>query len=203
MCAGTCGEPGPMCPRQSLRRQLRKQRQAIDRHSRARAARAIARQLARCPTLRRSMHLAVYAAIGSELSLAPFMQLASDRGKRVYLPRIEPRGMNFLPQGASLRRNRHGIGEPAHGRRRPPWAMDLILVPLLGADLKGNRLGQGGGYYDRWLARLRFRRPTVLGIAFDCQIVAQLPTEPWDIPLDGLITPTRSYFFRTSTWPTG
>ncbi len=186
-------------PDASLRAQwrlrLRRARQALGRKERARAARDLSRRLLSNRRLRQARHIAVYAALGSELSLTGFCHAARARGQQLYLPRIDGAQLNFLPWHAPRRRNRHGISEPWRGRSRPPWAMDVILLPLLGADLHGTRLGQGGGYYDRCLARLRFRRPPLIGIAYDCQIVDALPRAPWDIPLDGAITPTRTLQF--------
>lgn len=177
---------------------------ALSPRQRRAAARALASRLKKLPQLRRSRSVAAYAAIGAELSLQPFMQIMAQRRKRVYLPRIRGKGMQFHAACRRLRKNQRGIAEPHGGRPRPPWAMDTILLPLVGVDRQGNRLGQGGGYYDRWLSGLRFRRPLLLGIAHDCQIVEHIPSEPWDIPLDGLITPTQTLYFQDAhAWPTG
>lgn len=98
-----------------------------------------------------------------------------------------------------MRRNIYGIPEPAlrNNRLRPPWALDLLLVPLVGFDPECNRLGMGGGFYDRSLAylarRLHWRRPTLIGIAHEIQKVDRLDTQPWDIPLDMVATEARVY----------
>lgn len=84
----------------------------------------------------------------------------------------------------------HGIPQPSG--MTPPVLPDLVLVPLLGADETCNRLGQGAGYYDRTLAELRARKPIrAIGLAYDVQIVPELPIDPWDAPLDAIATPTR------------
>ena len=81
-----------------------------------------------------------------------------------------------------------------------PWGLDLILLPLVGFDLKGNRLGMGGGYYDRTLSYLRHRRfwikPRLVGVAHECQKVDSLIARPWDIPLDAVVTETAFYRFN-------
>jgi len=76
--------------------------------------------------------------------------------------------------------------------RTPLAALDIALVPLVAFDDYGRRLGMGGGYYDRTFAYLRhrehWRRPKLIGVAFEFQRVAELPAQPWDVPLDGIIT---------------
>lgn len=182
--------------RATLRRILRRKRRDISLRERRRAAHAVAARLLNQPAVRRAHHVAIYEAHGSELSLQIFRQRCESQGKKLYLPRVERHRFSFLPANGRQRRNRFGIAEPRTGRSRPPWAMDVILVPLLGIDPQGNRLGQGGGFYDRCLARLRLRRPRLIGIAYDCQIVDALPPAPWDIPLDAAVTPTQTLSFR-------
>ncbi len=73
----------------------------------------------------------------------------------------------------------------------PTWTLDIILLPLVGFDRYGNRLGMGGGFYDRTLARLNhcdMKRPLLIGLAHHCQEVEQLQTQSWDIPLDIIAT---------------
>jgi 5-formyltetrahydrofolate cyclo-ligase len=82
------------------------------------------------------------------------------------------------------------IPEPPAGA--PEVEPDLLLVPLVAVTLSGVRLGQGRGYYDRALARLRQTRAVrAIGLAWECQIAPALPAEPWDMPLDLIATPER------------
>jgi 5-formyltetrahydrofolate cyclo-ligase len=91
-----------------------------------------------------------------------------------------------------LVKNRYGIDEPAYAPATVMRAamLDIVLLPLVGFDLEGNRLGMGKGYYDRTFAasRTRWRCPKLLGIAHGLQEVAQLPRAAWDVPLDGIVT---------------
>lgn len=127
--------------------------------------------------------VAGYAAMRHEVDLRGFP------GSLAY-PRRGDRGLTFhrcprdrLAPGAG------GIAEPSAA---DPVEPDVVLVPLLAVDAAGNRLGQGGGHYDRALAALRARRRVVaVGIAWDVQVVAALPVDPWDQPLDAVATPTR------------
>lgn len=84
------------------------------------------------------------------------------------------------------------LGIPAPAADAPQIRPELVLVPLLGATPAGVRLGQGKGFYDRALAALQAVSPVrTIGIAWDCQVVAHLPSDRWDVPLDYIATPTR------------
>lgn len=134
----------------------------------------------------------------------PLLRLAHARHKRCFLPVLRPhpdRKLWFLEykRGDALENNRFGIPEPRlHNRRiRLPWELDLMLVPLVGFDADCNRLGMGGGFYDRTLAYLAqrwcWRRPLLVGIAHECQRVDALETNPWDVPLNLVATEERIY----------
>lgn len=93
-----------------------------------------------------------------------------------------------------MRHNKYGIPEPLCEVNNviPIDQLDLVFVPLVGFDAKGNRLGMGGGYYDRTLQNVsQTDSAKIVGLAHDCQEVAELPIESWDIPLQLIITPTR------------
>jgi 5-formyltetrahydrofolate cyclo-ligase len=99
-----------------------------------------------------------------------------------------------------LQPNRYRIPEPAIAADTvaDPSRFDLVLVPLVGFDLVGNRLGMGGSYYDRTFAyRLenKTRHQRLVGLAFECQKCERLPAEPWDVPLDGVVTEAGIYRF--------
>jgi len=124
--------------------------------------------------------------------------------KQCYLPVLDPLGSNrlwFAPlsPGVSLRPNRFGIPEPQVSARHFVSArhLDLLLLPLVAFDPAGNRLGMGGGFYDRSLAYLKRRqrwvRPLLYGVAHQFQCVASLQQASWDIPLHGIVTDQRVY----------
>ncbi len=98
--------------------------------------------------------------------------------------------------------NRFRIQEPRANRKqqRKVWALDLVLLPLVGFDNAGGRLGMGGGFYDRSLAYLSLRKkwhkPTLLGLAHECQKVDQLTLASWDVPLHATITDQAWYVVR-------
>jgi 5-formyltetrahydrofolate cyclo-ligase len=91
--------------------------------------------------------------------------------------------------------NRYGIPEPLDARPLRARQLDLLLMPLVGFDHRGYRLGMGGGYYDATLAFMQHRRlwrkPRLVGIAYECQRVEALPHDPWDMPLDAVLTERR------------
>ena len=134
----------------------------------------------------------------------PLLRLAHSRRKHGLLPVLRPHPkkklwfVEFRP-GEPLDKNVYGIPEPRLRNRRIhlPFAMDLLLVPLVGFDSDCNRLGMGGGYYDRTLAyllhRTHWRRPLLVGVAHECQRVEELETNPWDVPLDLIATEKRVY----------
>lgn len=181
----------------SLRTRLRAQRRDLGRAAQTRAARRACRVLTRQACYRRAHHIAAYFAQDGEMNPRFVFVHARRARKRCYVPILRPGNrLAFAPVNAhtKLRRNRFGIPEPrvAHALWVTARSLDLILVPLVAFDNAGNRLGMGGGFYDRTLAFLKrqpFRaRPRVIGLAHSLQQVAKLEPQPWDIPLMGVAT---------------
>lgn len=188
--------------RGGLRRRLRAQRQDLPPVERAAAACTVARRLAGLDLLRPGRRVAVYLPINGELDTAPVIDLARSLGCEVFAPVItnfERRRMRFaaLSPDADLPRNRWGIREPRGGPRIHGARLDLALVPCVGFDDAGRRIGLGAGFYDRHFAylnwRLSWRRPRLVGLAFECQRVPQLLAEPWDVALWGVVTESHVY----------
>lgn len=185
--------------RDGIRRQMRQRRRALPATVRRHAAHALARHLGGSALFRRSRHIAFYLPNDGEMDLTPLIERAWAMGKHCYLPVLSPTFHNrlwfarYLPQ-TPLLPNRFGIPEPKRWWRsaRPVWSIDLVLTPLVAFDRSGNRLGMGGGFYDRTLAylplRQHWRKPLLLGIAYEFQRTEQLPHAPWDVPLDGIAT---------------
>ena len=181
----------------SLRREMRAYRRRLTRGAQTRAARRACAVLQRLGSYRRARRVAAYCAQDGELSARYILAHARRTGRACYLPVLRPGNrLAFAPvsAGGRLRRNRFGIPEPvvARAQRLPASALDLILVPLVAFDAAGNRLGMGGGFYDRTLAFLRARSfrapPVVIGLAHSGQQVVKLNAQAWDIPLMGVIT---------------
>ncbi len=150
---------------------------------------------------RRARTLAFYIANDGELDPHLLYHRALALGKDCFLPVLDKRSpkMDFAlyRRGDKLIRNKFGIPEPAP--RAPRIAadeLDLVCLPLVGFDEQGNRLGMGGGFYDRTFA---YRRtsvgtgPLLVGLAHQCQQVSALPMQPWDVPLDMIATDAGLY----------
>jgi 5-formyltetrahydrofolate cyclo-ligase len=162
---------------------------------RARASREIARWLNTTHWLRPGTRIGCYLAMPDEVDSAGCIAAALAHGCRLFLPRItdaRQRRMTFAPFAGPMRRNIHGIPEPAARDRLAARWLDVILVPTVGFDARGHRLGMGAGYYDRALAfRLRhprWRGPRLVGLAFDCQELQGIEPGPHDVRLDAIIT---------------
>lgn len=189
-----------MNDRSRLRRQMRARRRALGPAERDAAALAVVESMARERLFINARHIAFYLPNDGELDLRPLLWHALALGKRCYLPVLSipfHNHLRFLPfrEGDRLLANRFGIPEPGQSRMRTarkPWGLDLILTPLVAFDAAGNRLGMGGGFYDRTLGflhrRRHWRKPRLLGTAYAFQEVDELPHQPWDVPLDGVIT---------------
>ncbi|CAK0768159.1 5-formyltetrahydrofolate cyclo-ligase [Gammaproteobacteria bacterium] len=190
--------------RVQLRRAMRRKRRALPPAERARCAIRLTRRLQGFRPFCNSRRVAIYLPNDGEMDLTLLLRRATRMGKCCHLPLLCPLGgrqLWFGPyrSGEPLRLNRLRIPEPARPglRRVRAWALDLVIVPLVAFDAAGNRLGMGGGYYDRTLAFLAHRRywrkPRVVGVAYDFQRVAALKPQPWDIPLDAVVTEARIY----------
>lgn len=185
--------------RRALRNELRAARRALSPSQQRHASRQLFRRLAQHPLFVRSKHIAFYLANDGEIDPALLLEHARHLGKICYVPVLRrwPRtqmGFQRLIPGQRWKKNRFGILEPVTKPRlqTPPWRLALVLMPLVGFDPKGNRLGMGGGFYDRTFAyrqrRNTWTAPRLLGLAHDCQRVAALPMASWDIPLDAIMT---------------
>jgi 5-formyltetrahydrofolate cyclo-ligase len=185
-----------------LRRALRAQRNSLSRRARRAAAHELARRAA--PLLLRHRRIGFYLANDGEMDLAPLMNQALWRGKACFLPVVPPRGQRRLwftrlTDRPVWRHNRFGIAEHWSEQWVRAARLDVLFIPLVGFDARGNRLGMGGGFYDASLAylgaRRAWRKPYRVGVAFECQKVDALPADPWDVPLDAVVTEKRLYRF--------
>lgn len=195
--------------RDRLRRELRAKRRKLSPLQRKQAARGAALAFVASRSFRAAKRIALYSTVGSELDTLPLLVASLARGKAVFVPRVKAgraRRMDWVRAypDSIWRSNRYGIAEPQPRRRddvEHALNLDLVLLPLLGFDARGHRLGSGTGFYDRALAfRLRrqrlWRRPRLIGLAFACQRVSELPAQRWDVPLDGVLTEQGLELFR-------
>ena len=157
--------------------------------------------------LQRKRRIGFYMPAKGELDVLPLLNRALWQGLECYLPIVPGRAQRrlwFSRLGGLAhhwRVNRYDIPEYGYRLKRVrALALDVLFMPLLGFDLRGFRMGMGGGYYDVSLSyqrRLkRWRRPKLIGIAFEAQKMDALPNDPWDVPLDCVITEKKVYRFR-------
>jgi 5-formyltetrahydrofolate cyclo-ligase len=194
----------------TLRKRLRKVRQDIPDATRRPAGRAIARLALAHRLLARKRRIGLYIPAKGEIDCLPLLDRALRLGARCFLP-VVPRArqrmlwFSQLGEGPHWGVNRYGIPEYGHRQfeRLRAGELDILFLPLLGFDEQGYRMGMGGGYYDASLAYLTRRRawhkPRLVGLAFEAQKVARLPRDPWDVPLDGVITERRYYRFSSGS----
>lgn len=188
---------------------MRKRRRSLSPLQQRQAATKLYRIVAASSIFRFSRRIAFSLANDGEISPHLLLNAAQRRGKHCYLPVLNPVGTHRLHfhrwrDGEKLTKNRYGIPEPKNSKRCRAQMLSLVLLPLVAFDASGNRLGMGKGYYDRTFAFLRQserRRPTLLGLAHECQRVEKLEVESWDLPLGGIVTDRRWYGTRQVVGP--
>ncbi len=182
----------------SLRRSLRRQRRAMSTRQRQQVGTAAARRLRRQPVFQRAQHIGMYLDDFGEVPTQAMIQLCFQHGKKVYLPQVRrfDQRLGFVRisrrqyQNRRFARHRLGMLEPHHSRGHSVKKLQLLILPLLGFDGTGTRLGMGGGYYDRTLAHCP-ARPFRVGLAYDFQQVERLQRQVWDQPLDAALVAGR------------
>lgn len=182
-----------------LRLQLKRTRRLLSPETLSTSSDQICRNIIHSGRLQHVQHMAGYLSARGEVDPLLLLHYAHQHGIKCYLPVLHPflKGrLWFAPwhPDVDYQLNIYGIAEPRFNPkqcRSPQW-LDLVLTPLLGFDKTCNRLGMGGGYYDRTFAFKRFRqhlnKPHLLGLAHTFQEVDKLTPQPWDVPLDSVIT---------------
>ena len=179
-----------------LRKAMRHRRRLMGLGAQQRAAQSLCRHVIASSVYQRSRHIAFYLATEGEIDLRPIIQCAWRHGKTCYLPVIEGECLDFVNYSpyTRLHANRFGISEPESGGLIKVNHLDLVLTPLVAFDDKSNRLGMGGGFYDKTFAFAqkanikRSQRPFLVGVAHRFQQVQRITPMPWDVPLDQVIT---------------
>lgn len=193
-----------MNTRNQLRKKVRELRRNLSPEQQKQASHLLLRRIRQRLDFIRAKHIALYLPNDGEIDPRPLINLCWKLGKTVYLPVLHPIAHNrlwFVPYcpNSKMIRNIYGIKEPKliPSQRRSAWTLSLVFLPLVAFDPQGNRMGMGGGYYDRtfdFKAKKRgLQGPDLIGLAHDIQKVEKLPVENWDIPLRSIITDSRSY----------
>ena len=177
-----------------VRTEMRRLRQELAPADREAWSRRIIEELWGLEAFTRARRVVFYAAAGGEVETLPLIERWIEEGRKVILPRVEGDVMTLVEMDGldDLGPGYRGLVEPRPGAgRKVPWKeVEVALVPGLAFDLQGNRLGRGGGHYDRALPRLG-PKALKIGLAFDFQVVERLPAEARDIPVHLVVTETR------------
>lgn len=143
--------------------------------------------------------LGSYFAADGELDPRPTGDLVEAAGGTVYLPVCGVDRLRFAAyqRDSALTQNRFSIPEPLDVPQVDPDELEVVLVPLVGFDRLGRRLGMGGGWYDRTFeSRGATGRPVLVGFGHDEQELDDLSPQPWDVRMDAIVTPTRAWWTR-------
>jgi 5-formyltetrahydrofolate cyclo-ligase len=180
--------------KRTLRKELRANRRSLSRADHALRSDLAASSITRLAAFKSGARVAVYLPFDRETNPAALLVAARRRRIRLVVPVVESvrhRRLRFYPLSGKTRRGVFGISVPHGAARRyavaPRW-FDLIVVPLVGVDARGRRLGMGGGFYDRALGFRRNRRhwfgPRLVGLAFQCQRADGVFAQAHDVRLD-------------------
>jgi len=183
-----------------LRKELRAARRSLAPADHELRSRLAAASIVRLPAFKSGARIALYLPFDRETDTAALVVAARRRGIRIFVPVVSDlrhRRLRFYPLTGRTRRGTFGISIPQGAPHRlartvePRW-FDLIVVPLVGVDSRGRRLGMGGGFYDRALAfrrhRSHWKGPRLVGLGFDRQRAACVFADPWDVCLDAMAT---------------
>jgi 5-formyltetrahydrofolate cyclo-ligase len=175
--------------KRALRRAVLLQRDELAASDRTAASEAITERLLGLDEAARAATILAFWSFGSEVDTVPLIERLVAQGRTVALPRIEDGDIvpvEYTP-GASMTETAFGAMEPADGRALDGRELDLVVVPGVAFDRSCNRVGYGGGFYDRLLRRTRERTPAV-AIAFGFQVVDEVPSGPVDRRVDAVVT---------------
>jgi 5-formyltetrahydrofolate cyclo-ligase len=179
-------------PGQALRNKLRKLRRDIGSRQRAQYDQAIRQHLLELIESRAILSFAAFWPFDGEPDMIPLYRQLLDEGVEIALPKIAANGHNLELQvwgtDLTLEKNRFGIPEPGNTEKISLSTCPLLIMPLVGYDRLGNRLGVGAGYYDRHLESMRDSPlPLRVGVAYSLQEIEPLKQNDWDIPLHGVV----------------
>ena len=190
-----------MTEKRALRRRFLRGLHGQSERVRQAKSRSIARRLRRLAMYRQAKSLLCYVSFDGEVETLPILRKALSDGKRVAVPAIVPPSKRLLAveirdADQDLTAGHFGIPHPRVTARRVPLScLGLVVVPGVAFDRRGHRLGRGGGYFDRFLARLP-RSARRIGLAFGFQVMGKLPVESHDLPVCAVVTEKEAISFK-------
>ncbi|MFA9421654.1 MAG: 5-formyltetrahydrofolate cyclo-ligase [Gammaproteobacteria bacterium] len=183
-----------------LRLRNRDLRSKLDAKQLEQAAAAVCERICALAEYQQAQKIAVYFAVNGEIGLTPVIDRALSQGKKIYLPNLDQKTLRFSPydHAQKMRINRFKLPEPdvTDDEMLDARELDLVLAPLVVFDPNRNRIGMGGGFYDRSFAFRKeagSHRPQLIGVAHELQKVARLEPEDWDVRLDMVVTDQATY----------
>ncbi len=187
-------------PKQAIRTALLSRRRQLDADRCLTLSLRIQQRFLQLPEYASATTIGLYHAVRNEVATEEILRRAAVEGKEVAFPRVRGGALEFVRHSTAvpLLPGVFGIPEPQGGEAVPLQAIDLLILPGVGFDLQGHRLGYGKGFYDRALHA--DRRPGLLaGFCFEQQIVEALPAQAHDVPVDLLVTEERTLRFSRSS----
>ncbi|MGF1763127.1 5-formyltetrahydrofolate cyclo-ligase [Aliivibrio kagoshimensis] len=188
-----------------IRKTIRDNRRALTPDAQLSAAKQLLTRFIQLPEVINAKSVALYLSVDGEIDTTILIEWLWSHNKEVYLPVLHPFNpgnllfLRYLPD-TEMRLNKYNIKEPHLNVLSviPTQEIDLICAPLVAFDAQGNRLGMGGGYYDRTLSIWHQKKqgPKPVGLAHDCQQTQSIPVESWDVPLPHILTPSKHWH-----WP--
>ncbi|OEF27808.1 5-formyltetrahydrofolate cyclo-ligase [Vibrio rumoiensis] len=188
--------------RTQWRQLIRQKRQSLSQEEQEAAGLELLEQIKQLSNITDAHNIALYLSSDGEIDTQPTINWLWQQGKQVLLPVLHPFSKGhllFLKYHANspICHNKYGIVEPKLDQTQvcPVSNIDIIFTPLVAFDPTGQRLGMGGGYYDRTLETWfnTGRGATPIGLAHQCQQVEHLPSQHWDIPLPIIVTPKQAW----------
>jgi len=181
----------------AMRNTIKQVRSKVSVSYRALSSNQICTRIKALEQYRRAKNIALYFAINNEIELSSISNSAPLQGKFCYFPALnKDLTLSFLPAtpATPFKNNKYGIPEPdvSFDTAIPVEELDLIIMPLVAFDMRCTRLGMGAGYYDRTLENKELK--ALFGVAFQFQLVDFIDPQPWDIPLDAVITQKAIYW---------
>ena len=186
-------------PKQKIRQLALARRRSLNRNERIDASRAISDKVIASSYFVEAKSIGCYLSINEEVNTEFLIKVIMDSDKSLFLPKVQADAtINFIHTNKNTKysKNQFGIKEPMGNKDHATKDIDLILVPLVAFDIEGNRIGMGGGYYDKKFQDLGHddKKPILIGIAFNCQQFKKIQSDKWDVSLRHVFTESGCIF---------
>ena len=184
-----------MMNKHNIRQQLRTKRQALSSSQTNHNSTQICQRIVANYLTDINLHIGIYLPFGNEVNLKSLSQ----HHPKLYIPSVQGKNMQFQPWTQTTTINTHPLGmqQPTFDTELRRTHLDICFLPLLGFDNQGNRLGMGGGFYDRYFENIS--DTLLIGVGHDCQQVDALPHDDWDVKLEGIVTESQHLNFQKQT----